>query len=79
MYLLMLCSYALMQIYLYEGIYLYLMSLINARIDDKLLKDFRHVVYVKYGLKKGDLTRALEEAIRDYVQKNSESAKTNTP
>jgi len=78
-YLLMLCSYALMQIYLYEGIYLYLMSLINARIDDKLLKDFRHVVYVKYGLKKGDLTRALEEAIRDYVQKNSESAKTNTP
>jgi hypothetical protein len=51
------------------------MSLINARIDDKLLKDFRHVVYVKYGLKKGDLTKALEEAIRDYVQKNSENAK----
>jgi antitoxin component of RelBE/YafQ-DinJ toxin-antitoxin module len=55
------------------------MSLINARIDDKLLKDFRHVVYVKYGLKKGDLTRALEEAIKDYVQKNSENVKkTNT-
>lgn len=49
------------------------MSLINARIDDKLLKDFRHVVYLKYGLKKGDLTKALEEAIKDYVQKNSES------
>lgn len=48
------------------------MSLINARIDDKLLKDFRHVVYVKYGLRKGDLTKALEEAIKDYVQKNSE-------
>jgi hypothetical protein len=48
------------------------MSLINARIDDKLLKDFRHVVYVKYGLKKGDLTKALEEAIRDYVEKNEE-------
>jgi len=50
-------------------------SLINARIDDKLLKEFRHVIYVKYGLRKGDLTKALEEAIRDYVQKNSEIAK----
>ena len=49
------------------------MSLINARIDDKLLKDFRHVVYLKYGLKKGDLTKALEEAIKDYVQKNAEA------
>ncbi len=55
------------------------MSLINARIDDKLLKDFRHVVYVKYGLKKGDLTKALEEAIRDYVQKNAENAKKLIP
>ena len=50
-----------------------LMSLINARIDDKLLKDFRHVVYLKYGLKKGDLTKALEEAIKDYVQKNADA------
>jgi antitoxin component of RelBE/YafQ-DinJ toxin-antitoxin module len=51
------------------------MALVNARIDDKLLKEFRHVVYLKYGLRKGDLTRALEEAIRDYVQKNSEDGK----
>lgn len=50
-----------------------LVSLINARIDDKLLKEFRHVVYLKYGLRKGDLTKALEEAIKDYVQKNAES------
>jgi hypothetical protein len=50
-----------------------LVSLINARIDDKLLKDFRHVVYLKYGLKKGDLTKALEEAIKDYVQKNADA------
>jgi hypothetical protein len=54
------------------------MSLINARIDDKLLKDFRHVVYVKYGLKKGDLTKALEEAIRDYVHKNAENIRKST-
>jgi hypothetical protein len=49
-------------------------SLINARIDDKLLKDFRHVVYLKYGLRKGDLTKALEEAIKDYVAKNAQAA-----
>ena len=49
------------------------MSLINARIDDQLLKDFRHVVYLKYGLKKGDLTKALEEAIKDYVTKNADT------
>ncbi|MGI0023689.1 MAG: hypothetical protein ACREA4_00915 [Nitrososphaera sp.] len=55
------------------------MSLVNARIDDKLLKEFRHVVYVKYGLRKGDLTRALEEAIRDYVAKNSDSSKKQGP
>jgi hypothetical protein len=47
------------------------MSLINAKIDDRLLKQFRHVVYVKHGLKKGDLTRALEEAIQDYIRKNA--------
>lgn len=52
------------------------MSLINARIDDRLLKQFRHVVYVKYGLKKGDLTRALEEAMQDYVRKNAEAVKS---
>lgn len=51
------------------------MSLINARIDDTLLKQFRHIVYLKYGLKKGDLTKALEEAIQDYIRKNAEAAK----
>jgi hypothetical protein len=56
----------------------FLVPLINARIDDKLLKEFRHVVYVKYGLKKGDLTKALEEAVRDYVQKHSTSFKRTT-
>lgn len=54
------------------------MSLINARIDDRLLKEFRRVVYLKYGLKKGDLTKALEEAMQDYVRKNAESLKSAT-
>lgn len=54
------------------------MSLINARIDDRLLKEFRHVVYLKYGLKKGDLTKALEEAMQDYVRKNAEEIKSGT-
>jgi hypothetical protein len=47
------------------------MTVINAKIDDVLVGKFRHVVYTKYGLKKGDFKRALEEAMLDYVRKYS--------
>jgi hypothetical protein len=47
------------------------MAIINAKIDDSLLKEFRHVIYERYGLRKGDLKNALEEAIVDYIQKYS--------
>lgn len=42
-------------------------------IDEDIMKRFRHVVYVKYGLKKGDISKALTEAVMDYIGKNSES------
>lgn len=47
------------------------MAIINAKIDDSLLKEFRHVIYKRYGLRKGDLKNALEEAIIDYIRKYS--------
>ena len=47
------------------------MAVINAQIDDLVVKKFRHVLYNKYGLKKGDLGRGLEEAMLDYIQKYS--------
>ena len=46
---------------------------INAKIDEELVKKFRHIVYTKSGLKKGDFKKALEEAMLDYVKKYSES------
>lgn len=47
------------------------MAIINAKIDDNLVKEFRHVIYEKHGLKKGDFKNALEEAMVDYIQKYS--------
>ena len=45
------------------------MAIINAKIDDKLVKEFRHVIYNRHGLKKGDFKNALEEAMLDYIRK----------
>jgi hypothetical protein len=47
------------------------MTIISARIDDKVVTKFRHVIYTKHGLKKGDLKHGLEEAMLDYIQKYS--------
>jgi arginine decarboxylase-like protein len=49
------------------------MTVINANVDDKLVMKFRHVIYERHGLKKGDFKNALEEAMLDYIQKYSES------
>ena len=51
----------------------YTMSQIYAIINDDLLKEFRHVIYEKYGLKRGDFKQALEAAMTDYVIKYSKS------
>jgi hypothetical protein len=47
------------------------LAIINAKVDDNLVKEFRHVIYEKHGLKKGDFKNALEEAMVDYIQKYS--------
>ena len=46
---------------------------INAKINEEVLKEFRHVIYTKLGLKKGDFKRSLEDAMLDYVIKYSKS------
>jgi hypothetical protein len=45
------------------------LAIINAKIDDNLVKEFRHVIYNRHGLKKGDFKNALEEAMLDYIRK----------
>ena len=48
------------------------MSQISANIDGKILDEFRKIIFYKYGLKKGDFKRALEESIADYIQKHQD-------
>jgi hypothetical protein len=48
------------------------LAIINAKIDDDLVKEFRHVIYERHGLKKGDFKNALEEAMLDYIRKYSD-------
>jgi hypothetical protein len=46
------------------------MGQINLKIDDLLEKEFRQVAAEKFEAKKGFLKKAVEEAIKDWVNKN---------
>ena len=46
---------------------------INANLDERIVKEFRHVIYTRAGLKKGDFKKALEQAMLDYILKYAES------
>jgi hypothetical protein len=45
---------------------------IDTTIDVELNRKFRDIVYKKYGFKRGAISAAVEEAIRDYVNKYSD-------
>ena len=45
------------------------MAQITTKIKEDVLKAFRDTIYTKYGLRRGDLKHALEEAMTDYIQK----------
>lgn len=47
------------------------MAQITANLDDRLLKEFRDVIYHKSGLRKGDFKKSLEAAIKEYITKYS--------
>ena len=49
------------------------MTQITANLDDRLLKEFRDVIYHKSGLRKGDFKKSLEEAMLDYIIRYSKS------
>jgi len=53
------------------------MGQINLKIDDNLEKEFRRVAAEKFEAKKGFLKKAVEEAIRDWIQKNSQRGTKN--
>jgi len=47
------------------------MTQICANINDKVLEEFRAIIYEKSGLKKGDFKKFLEDAMLEYVTKYS--------
>ncbi|MCD6242378.1 hypothetical protein J7K06_01615 [Candidatus Bathyarchaeota archaeon] len=53
------------------------MGQINLKIDDNLEKEFRRVAAEKFEAKKGFLKKAIEEAIRDWIRKNSQRGTKN--
>jgi hypothetical protein len=44
------------------------MTRLDVVVDDKIDKRFRSVVYRTYGMRKGNLKRALEEAIISWLK-----------
>lgn len=46
------------------------MTQITADLDKKLLKEFRDVIYRRFGLRRGDFKKSLEEAITEYIKKH---------
>jgi hypothetical protein len=48
-----------------------LMGQVNLQIDDQLEKEFRRVAVERFEAKKGFLKKAVEEAISDWIRKNS--------
>jgi hypothetical protein len=51
------------------------MARFDLTIDDKLDQQFRDMIYKKYGMKKGNLRIALEEAIRLWIDNEKEGRK----
>lgn len=46
------------------------MGWIKIRIPDNIENEFRQIAMKKFGYKKGALTKAIEEAIKDFVKKS---------
>jgi hypothetical protein len=47
------------------------MGKINLIISDKLEKEFREAIFKKYGMKRGNLSKAVEESIKEWIKKQS--------
>jgi hypothetical protein len=45
------------------------MGRIDIILPDELEKRFREEIFKKYGMKKGNITMAVEEAVQDWVKK----------
>jgi len=53
------------------------MGKINLRINDKIEQKFREAVFKRKGLKKGNLTKAVEEAMILWINVGGKSSSQN--
>jgi tryptophan synthase beta subunit len=51
------------------------MGQVNLKVDDNLEREFRRVAVERFEARKGFLKKAIEEAMRDWINKNSEGTK----
>jgi len=42
---------------------------LNLVISVELEKEFRETIFKKFGMKRGNITKAIEEAIKDWIKK----------
>jgi len=54
-----------------------IMGTLGLKIDDDLDKKFREAVYKRKGMKKGNITDALEEAIQQWISSEKEMSKND--
>jgi hypothetical protein len=47
---------------------------INLVVSDELEKHFRDAVFKKYGMKRGNIQKSVEEALREWIQKQESPA-----
>lgn len=48
------------------------MGIINAKLPDDLEDKFRTEVFNRFGMKKGNINKAVEEAIRNWIKQGSD-------
>lgn len=53
---------------LYAGLRLIRMGKMNIVLDDELEKEFREAIFKRKGMKKGNISEALDEAIRQWIK-----------
>lgn len=46
------------------------MGWVRAIVSDELERKFRKMAMERFGYRKGSITKALEEAVKDYIKKN---------
>jgi predicted nucleic acid-binding protein len=53
------------------------MARMNIIVSDEVEKKFREVIFRKYGMKKGNITKAVEEAINEWIKQEKKKRYAN--